>query len=116
MRHATAAIQLMPFVYTALYIVSLTVALFASEDVVFVFDMLFYASPVVVACFVFLSRLLRMCRWHLTACVLPLFPQAISFFDYYVVQIPVSALTISVTTLLIMAFVLLMTARKTFIK
>lgn len=106
----------MPFLYTALYIVALTVALFASEEVVFVFDMLFYASPIVVGCFMILSRLLRMCRWHLTACALPLFPQAISFFDYYVVQIPASTLTISVTTLLIMAFVLLMAAKKTFIR
>lgn len=106
----------MPFVYSVLYIISLTVGLFASNGVVKMFDMLFYASPVTVASFLVLSRLLRMCRWHRTACFLPIIPQGISFVDYYIVQFPASTLFISIATLIAMSILLLFSAYKTFIR
>lgn len=111
-----AAVQLMPFVYSVLYIISLTVGLFASNDVVKMFDMLFYASPVTVLSFLVFSRLLRMCCWHRTACLLPIVPQVISFVDYYIIQFPASTLFISIATLIAMSILLLFSAYKIFIR
>ena len=116
LRYLTAAVQLMPFIYSILYIISLTVGLFASNDVVKMFDMLFYASPVTVISFLIFSRLLRMCRWHRAACLLPIVPQGISFVDYYIIQFPVSVLSISIATLIAMSLLLLISAYKTFIR
>ena len=112
----TAAVQLMPFVYSVLYIISLTVGLFASNGVVKMFDMLFYASPVTVLSFLAFSRLLRMCRWHRAACLLPTIPQGISFIDYYIVQFPASTLFISIIILIVMSILLFISAYKTFVR
>lgn len=106
----------MPFIYSVLYILSLAIGLFASDDVVKTFDMLFYASPVTVISFLIFSRLLKMCRWHRTACLVPIFPQIISFIDYYVVQFPLSVLAITIVTLIAMTALLLAAAYKTFIQ
>lgn len=116
LRYITAAVQVMPFIYSVLYILSLAIGLFASDDVVKTFDMLFYASPVTVVSFLIFSRLLKMCRWHRTACLVPIFPQIISFIDYYVVQFPLSVLAITIVTLIAMTVLLLAAAYKTFIQ
>lgn len=116
LRYVTALVQLMPFVYSILFIVSLIVGLFAKDSIVTVFDMLFYVSPITIISFLLLSRLLKMCKWHKTACVLPLFPQAVTYFDYYIYQIPTSSLTIMIATIASMTTILIISAYKTFIR
>ena len=105
----------MPFIYSAFYIISLAVGLFAPSGVVKIFDMLFYASPITVAAFLVLSKLLRMCRWHRAACIVPVIPQGISFVDYYLVQFPASAVAMTMIILISMTIFLLVSAHKTFI-
>ena len=103
LRRTTTAVQVMPFIYTALYIIAMLFYVHAGETTQTVIDMLFYVSPVPVAAFLLLSRLLRLCIWHKTACILPLVPQAVSIatrlpegaavaFDVIIVAISVALL------------------------
>lgn len=115
LRYVTAAVQILPFVYTVLYLVALGIALFASEDVVRISDSLFYVSPVTILAFLILSRLLHLCVWHKTACILPLLPQVVSFIDYNIVELSIRAATLNIIVFGLIGVALLFAAYKTFI-
>lgn len=106
----------MPFAYTLFYIISLVVALTGPEPLSRACDMLFYVSPIVVAQFLVLSRVLHLCKWHRTACLLPLFPQAVSLLDYYVIELSEIAAEINAIVFLTMAVLLLAAAYNVFFK
>lgn len=114
LRYVTAAVQILPFVYTVLYLVALGIALFASEDVVRISDSLFYVSPVTILAFLILSRLLHLCVWHKTACILPLLPQVVSFIDYNIVELSIRAATLNIIVFGLIGVALLFAAYKTF--
>lgn len=106
----------MPFVYSFLFIVSMVLYVTCPDFVFSVCDYLFYVSPVTIAAFLILSRLLKMCIWHKTACILPIMPQVLSFIDTNVCQFPGSAATTTIIITLSMAIFLLVVAYKVFIK
>ena len=116
LRYVTAAVQVMPFIYGAMYIFCMVLYLFCSDDVACICDELFYVSPITIGSFLVLSKLLRMCIWHRTACILPLIPQAISLFDKYIIEFPWSAWTITIMTFIVMFTALIFSAYKTFIR
>ena len=116
LRYVTAAVQVMPFVYSAIFIVCMLLYLFCSDEVACACDTLFYVSPVTVVSFLVLSRLLRMCVWHRTACVLPLIPQLLSFVDGNMIEFPFSAASITIVTSIVLFAALLVAAYKTFIR
>lgn len=80
------------------------------------FDTLFYVSPIVVVGLLILSRLLRLCRWHKTACILPLLPQVVSFVDYYVIELTEVAAQVSIILFGSMSVFLLFAAYNVFMK
>ena len=88
--------------------------LYASEEVMAVLDSLFYVSPVIVIQFLMLSRVLRLCRWHKLACALPMFPQVPVVLDHTVVFFSERAVEIHVITMMVMSFLLLISAYKVF--
>lgn len=106
----------MPFIYTALYLVSISLSYFLPEDSIWILDTLFYVSPVTVCAFLVLSKLLRLCRWHKTACILPLLPQVVSFFDYYVIELTEIAAQVNIILFGSMAVLLLVAAYNVFMK
>ena len=116
LRYVTTAVQILPFVYTVPYMVTLAVAFFAPDGVVWILDALFYASPVTVVAFLVLSRLLRLCKWHRRACVLPLIPQFVSFVDYYIIELSEIASQVNIAVFGSMTVLLLVSAYKVFIK
>ena len=116
LRRVTTAAQVLPFIYSAISIVLLAVYNIVPESVQMLLDTLFYVSPVTVVAFLIFSKLLRLCKWHKTACVLPLVPQAISIFDYYIINLTVPEVLIANTTIIIMAILLLVAAYKVFFK
>lgn len=116
LRYVTALVQLMPFIYALLYVASLFADLFVTDATAKLLDTLFYASPITVIATLRLSRLLKMCFWHKTACVIPLFPQVVSFVDYYIVELPISLVVAHIIVLGLMTSLLLFSAYKTFIK
>lgn len=83
LRYITITVQFAPFIYSILYIISLIVSLSGSIVAQRFFDSAFYASPILVAIHLVYSKILHLCVWHKTACVLPLLPIAASLVDYF---------------------------------
>lgn len=86
LRNVTTAVQVFPFVYSTLYIISLIVYNYVPEEAQLAFDSILYVSPICIAAFLVLSKLLQLCKWHKTACVVPSIPLVVSLADYYVVS------------------------------
>lgn len=106
----------MPFLYGGLYLINLVLYLVLPEQMIMILDALFYVSPIVVVCMLVFSRILRLCAWHRTACVVPLVPQIISLVDYYVVEFPLSAAKMTIIVCVSLAALLLVAAYNVFMK
>lgn len=106
----------MPFIYTVPYVVSIIASYFLSYDSARIFDTLFYVSPITVGAFLVLSRLLRLCKWHRTACILPLLPHVVSFIDYYIIELTEVAAQVNIILFGSMAVLLLVAAYNVFMK
>lgn len=104
----------MPFVYTFLFLVSMVFYMFASDQTILVLDTLFYVSPVVVVQFLILSESLRLCKWHKTACALPLIPQVMVVLDRTFVIFSERVVECFILTIALMAALLLISAYKVF--
>ena len=115
LRSITLTVQVIPFVYTGLYTLVLCTYSLASESILEVLDTMFYVSPVVVAAFLVESRILRLCRWHKTACVLPLLPQVSVFVDRYIYEFAQRDVYMLYLVIITMAVLLLVAAYKVFL-
>ena len=115
LRYVTLAVQVMPFVYAALYIITLFLYALCPEHVLWVLDTLFYTSPTVAIGFLILSRLLKLCYWHKTACLLPVAPQIVVFADY-ISPFTITGRFVSVGIPLVLAIILLIAAYNVFMK
>lgn len=116
LRSVTLAVQIMPFVYTSIYLICMFFYWFASETVLAILDTLFYVSPIVVVQFLVLSKSLRLCKWHKTACSLPLIPQVTVVLDHTFVKFSENVAIYSVATMMIMSVLLLIAAYNVFLK
>lgn len=109
LRSITLAVQVVPFVFSLFYIVSFALYSVLPESAQTVCDTLFFISPLVVIAHLVYSRILHLCKWHKTACLIPIFPQAVSFVDYYVIELTeiealvTNLLTVSMIVLLLVA-------------
>lgn len=79
-------------------------------------DTLLYLSPVVILGNLLESRILKLCRWHKTACVLPFFPQINLFIDRYIYQFTVHAELVHIGMVILMFVLLLIAAYHVFLK
>ena len=75
------AVQVFPFIYTALFLFLFVAYSFSRGVVLDVIDHLTFVSPIVVVAHLAYSRMLKLCKWHRIACALPLFPQSIDLLD-----------------------------------
>lgn len=116
LRYVTAAVQILPFIYSFIYILCMILYIFCSDTVAGICDSICYVSPISIIAFLILSKLLRMCIWHRTACVLPVVPQILSLVDRYVVEFPWSAGVITLIVSMASFLALLLCAYKVFIK
>lgn len=116
LRRVTTAVQVLPFIYSAISIILLAVYNIVPESVQMLLDTLFYISPVTVVAFLLLSKLLHLCKWHKTACVLPLVPQVVSLTDYYIINLTVPEVWVANGTIITMTILLLVAAYKVFFK
>lgn len=109
LRSITLAVQVVPFVFSAFYIVSFALYSILPESAQIVCDTLFFISPIVIIAHLLYSRILHLCKWHKTACVLPIFPQIVSLIDYYIIELTeiealvTNLLTVSMVALLLVA-------------
>ena len=116
LRRVTTAVQVLPFVYSALSIVTLSVYNFIPEEAQSQLDTLFYISPVCIVACLILSKLLRLCKWHKTACILPAIPQIVGFIDCYIITLTVSEAYIINAVIIVMTVLLLIAAYKVFFR
>lgn len=116
LRRVTTAVQILPFIYSAISIILLAVYNIVPEGVQMILDTLFYVSPVTIVAFLLLSKLLHMCKWHKTACILPMVPQAVSLTDYYIINLTIPEVLVANSLIIVMSALLLIAAYKVFFK
>lgn len=116
LRRVTTAVQVLPFVYSALSIITLSVYNFIPEETQSQLDTLFYISPICIVAFLILSKLLRLCKWHKTACILPAIPQIVGFIDCYIITLTVPEAYIINAVIIVMTVLLLIAAYKVFFR
>lgn len=116
LRRVTTAAQVLPFIYSSLYITVLVLYSITPENVAMVLDSVFYVSPVFVLSFLLLSKVLKLCRWHKTACVMPLIPSAVSLVDYYIIELTEVEAFVFNGVVILMAILLLIAAYNVFMK
>lgn len=114
LRSVTLAVQLMPFIYDSCYLIVLALYLSANEKTLGVLDTLFYVSPVMVIQFLILSRLLKLCKWHKMACILPLIPQVSVLAESFLVTFSEDAVRIHLATILLLTVLLLISTYNVF--
>ena len=102
LRNITWAVQIFPFVYTALYIPVFIAYNFAPDTALDILDALFYVSPVVILAQLLYSRLLKLCIWHRIACCIPLLAELVDFTDSYIYQLSANQVYIINITIVVM--------------
>lgn len=116
LRYITLAVQIIPFVYSSLYIISLTLYLFCPEPIIKVLDTLFYVSPTIVLMLLVESKILKLCKWHRRACAIPIVPQVFVFIDYHIVELTSYERFLSIAIPIALTAILLISAYHVFIK
>ena len=86
LRKVTRVVQFIPFVYLLLFAVVSVTEPYMSDRLFNVVNELFYVSPAIVVFMLFFSRLLRLCWWHKTACLIPMLAQVENYIDAYVFE------------------------------
>ena len=86
LRKITKIIQLIPFVFLAVYSLGAFTESRLSEELLCLRDSMISVSPAITAGFLFFSRLLELCKWHKIACIIPLGTPAADYIDCYVYQ------------------------------
>ena len=107
LRYITITVQFAPFIYSILYIISLIVSLSGNIVAQRLFDSAFYVSPFFVGVHLVYSKILRLCIWHKTACILPMLPVAASLVDYFCCFNTHAAIIIDSTFILMFGLLLL---------
>lgn len=85
LRKATRIVQLAPFAYLAFYVAYMLLGYFASEEALCVADSLLTISPATTGMILVGSRLFKLCRWHKTACLLPMSSQVEGYVDSFII-------------------------------
>ena len=108
------AVQVAPFIYTALFVFLFTAYSFSSGVVLDIIDYAVFTSPIIVVAHLIYSRMLKLCKWHRVACALPLIPQAVDQFDVYVYHFDHNAWIVVAVTILVTMILFLWCIYKVF--
>jgi hypothetical protein len=114
LRRVTRLVQLAPFVYLALYSLYLFAGVFVSEESVCLADGAMFGSPLVTILFLTLSRLLKLCKWHKVACLIPSASQMEGVVDCYFFTFTQNEIILINVMLGILSFLFLIFANKRF--
>lgn len=86
MKKVTRVVQLAPFAYLLLYTIYLFTEVFFPCDTLFLIDELTAVGQMVCIGILIVGRLLRLCAWFRSACLIPLSSKIENFIDCYVFQ------------------------------
>lgn len=114
MRRVTRLVQLAPFVYLAFYSVYLILGCFVPDDIVCLADGVMFSSPLATTAMLVLSRVLKLCRWHKTACLIPSASQIESIIDTYCFTFTQTEVVLINVLLGVISLVFLVVANKHF--
>ncbi len=115
LRDITAFVKVVPYFYVLAYFVGMGCYLVGSETLSCIVDQLLYVAPLVVVMNLVFSRLCELCKWHRTACVVPLFPTTMVFVDNYAIPLSDLGLWINVVTISVVAVTTIVSAYYVFI-
>ena len=116
LRYITLVVEILPFIYSFLYILTLVLYLMCDEWVLRILDTLFYVSPAVVCGFLIESHILKLCKWHKAASILPVLPQVIVFIDARIVELTSIEAHIAIIMPIALSALLFIAAYNVFIK
>jgi len=115
LRRLTRIVQLVPFVYLFVYAAYLLFSWLLPEGILGFLDSLIFISPATSGGLLILSRLLKLCRWHKTAILIPLSSQIESYIDSLVFTFTESEIIFINLLLGTIAFAFLLFANKHFL-
>jgi len=116
LKRTTIYVQFLPFIYSFFYVIVLIIYPFISEDAAMLLDSVFYISPIFMAGMLVLSKLLHLCNWHRTACIVPIISQVPVFIDSYIVSLTRIEAIVSNSIVVLMIAILLISAYNVFFK
>ena len=114
LRKATRIVQLAPFAYLVFYVAYMLFGYFASEETLCIADSLLTLSPATTGMILAGSRLFRLCRWHKTACLLPMTSQVEGYVDSFIITFTQEEIILINTTIGIISLVFLILAIRHF--
>ena len=114
LRKVTRLVQLAPFFYLALCSLYLFAGVFVPDETVCVADSALFGSPFVTFLFLILSRLLKLCKWHKVACLIPSASQMEGVVDCYFFTFTQNEIILINVTLGILSFLFIALAHKRF--
>lgn len=115
LRSATLTVQILPFVLSSLFIFDFWAYTKLSDTALSIIDSALYVSPLVVIAMLVLSKVLRLCRWHRIACLIPTAPDIMNIVDFFFPLSKVEAYAFNIT-IVTMVVLLLIAAYNVFLK
>lgn len=85
LRKITRIVQLVPFAFLAVYVIVLLIWCFIPDRVESMIETALYVSPAMTITMLFLSKHLKLCKYHKIACSLPTSTQILDAIDNYVI-------------------------------
>ena len=114
LRSITLAVEIAPFAYTAIHIFVYAMCFSENENFLWLLDTLFYVSPLFIALLLVESRILKLCKWHKTACALPFLSQVPVFIDRFVLELTNYVIEVYLVSIIVTSVLLLFAAYKVF--
>ena len=87
LRKTTRLVQLLPFAYLVVYAAVLLTEPLIPDGLYCFIDALLNEPPAVVLLFLVLSHLLKLCKWHKIACLIPMLSRVVNAFDGFVITL-----------------------------
>ena len=86
LRKITRIVQIVPFVYLCFYSLYMIGSTFLPDGILCIADSLMVSSPLATGGMLVASRLLKLCRWHKAACLIPSTSQVEGYVDSFIIQ------------------------------
>ena len=86
LRRGTRAVKFAPFAYLVFYGIYLISEFWIPDVVSGLVDRVAYVPPIVMVAMVSASKMLKLCRWHRAACLIPGSSHVADYIDSFVLQ------------------------------
>lgn len=114
LRRLTRLVQLAPFVYLVVYATYLLFSWLLPDSVLGILDSMLFLSPATSGGFLVLSRLLKLCKWHKAAIMIPFSSQIEGYIDCFVFTFTEQEIAVINTAIGVAAILFLLLANKHF--